>query len=496
MTTAQPRAFPFSEPSQLELNQIFARLRREEPLSRVQLPYGEPAWLATRYEDVKIVLGDPRFSRAAAFRPDEPRAMVLQRSGSLLSMDPPEHSRLRRLVSKAFTVRRVELLRPQVQQIADGLADAMLAKGPPGDVAEDFGVLLPITVICELLGVPVADRASFRMWSDAFLSTTRYTPAEVAKHVDRLREYMAGMIAQRRATPQDDLLGALVTARDAEDRLSEEEMLTMAEGLLVAGHETTATQIPNFVFVLLTHPAELAMLRADLDLVPRAVEELMRFVPLGNGALFARYALEDVELGGGIVRAGEPVVVHLPSANHDESVFTSPDELDFRREEASHVGFGHGAHHCLGAPLARLELQVALRTLLTRFPGLRFAGSETDVVWKTGVITRGPVHLPVTWDQPLRQHRGVPHESDHRPGQVHRVRELRARCPGCVRPARGGRHRHTAQREPSAGTGHRSPASRGGVPLRGHQRAGVTSSHRYFGGKRGVPSRRMTSPLR
>lgn len=400
MTTAQPRAFPFGEPHLLELDPIFARLRREEPMSRVQLPYGEPAWLAVRYEDVKVVLGDPRFSRAAAFGPDEPRAMTLQRNDSLLSFDPPEHSRLRRLVSKAFTVRRIEQLRPRVQQIADTLADAMLAKGPPANLPEDFGVLLPITVICELLGVPVEDREDFRVWSDAFLSTTRYTEAEAAEHVDRLRKYMAGLIAQRRTTPQDDLLGALVTARDEQDKLSEEEMLTMAEGLLVAGHETTATQIPNFAFVLLTHPKEMATLRAEPDLVPRAVEELMRFVPLGNGALFARYALEDVKVGGVTVRTGEPVVVHLPSANHDESVYTNPDDLDFRRQEATHVGFGHGAHHCLGAPLARMELQVALSTLLTRFPGLRLAGSEEDVVWKAGVITRGPVRMLVAWDQP------------------------------------------------------------------------------------------------
>jgi cytochrome P450 len=177
-------------------------------------------------------------------------------------------------------------------------------------------------------------------------------------------------------------------------------MLSLAEALLVAGHETTATQIPNFVYVLLTHPGQLAALRADLDLIPRAVEELMRFVPLGGGASIARYALEDVELGGVMVRAGEPVVVSLISANRDESVYTNPDDLELDRQQASHVGFGHGAHHCLGAPLARMELQVALRTLLTRLPGLRLAGSEDDVVWKTGLSTRGPEHMLVTWDRP------------------------------------------------------------------------------------------------
>ena len=399
MTTTQPRAFPFSEPRHLELDPVYAQLRREEPLSRVQLRYGEPAWLATRYEDAQVVLGDPRFSRAAAAGRDEPRARFYTRNAGFLCVDPPEHSRLRRLISTAFTVKRIEQLRPRIQQIADELADAMLTKGPPANLAESFE-LLPLTVICELLGIPVEDRADFSVWSDAVVSSTRYTPAEVAEHMGRLREYMAGLIAQRRTTPQDDLLSALVTARDSEDKLSEEEMLSMAEALLFGGYETTATQIPKFVFVLLTHPEELATLRADLDLVPRAVEELMRFVPLGIGGVFARYALEDVELGGVTVRAGEPVVVYLGSANRDESAYANPDELDFRRQEASHVGFGHGPHYCLGAPLARMEMQIALHTLLTRFPGLRFAGSEEDVAWRTGVITRRLTRMPVTWDQP------------------------------------------------------------------------------------------------
>ncbi|WP_236792918.1 cytochrome P450 [Amycolatopsis sp. GM8] len=399
MTTTEPKAFPFTELVRLDVDPLLAQLRREEPLCRVQMAYGEPAWLATRYEDVKIVLGDPRFSRAAATGRDEPRMRTHRpQDGGILSLDPPDHSRLRRLVSKAFTMRRIEALRPRAQQIADGLVDAMLAKGAPADLVEDFALPLPITVICELLGVPVEDRTEFRVWSDAFLSTSKFTFDEVVENVGKLRAYMTGLIAERRETPRDDLLGALVVARDEEDRLSEEEMLSLAEGLLVAGHETTASQIPNFVYVLLTNPGQLAMLRADLDLAPRAVEELMRFVPLGAGGGVARYAVEDVELSGVTVRAGEPVVVNLASANRDELVYTSPDELDLLRKEASHVGFGHGPHHCLGAPLARMELQVALRTLLERLPGLRFAGSEGDVRWKSGVATRGPEHLPLTWD--------------------------------------------------------------------------------------------------
>ena len=401
MTKTRSWSEMFGAPDRLNLDPAFAELRGQQSLCRVRLPYGEPAWLVTRYEDAKVVLGDPRFSRAAANGRDEPRSRLYQGSpDSLLHHDPPEHSRLRRLVAKAFTARRVEALRPRAQQIADDLLDRMLAQGPPANLVEDFALPLPITVICELLGIPLDDRVDFRLWSDAFLSTTRFTPEQVTEYVGRMRDYMARLIAEHRKAPQDDLLSALVTARDEQDRLSEEELLAMAEGILVAGHETTASQIPNFVYALLTHPEPLSAVRADTGLIPQAVEELMRYVPLGGGVGSARYALEDVELGGVTVRAGEPVVVALQSANRDESVYTRADTLDLHRQEASHIGFGHGPHHCLGAQLARMELQVALGTLLGRLPGLRFADSEQDIVWRSGTATRGPARLPITWDRP------------------------------------------------------------------------------------------------
>jgi len=392
------RDYPFSAPDRLHLDPFYAELRRTEPLTRVRLPFGEEAWLATRYADVRTVLGDPRFSRAASVGRDEPRITPRQIEGGILSMDPPEHTRLRRLVAKAFTARRVEQLRPRAREIADGLVDRMVEAGPPADLVERFATPLPITVICELLGVPVEDQDRFHVWSEAIVSTTSLTPEQVKSYMDSLWAYMAGLIAQRREHPTDDLIGALVRVRDEDnDRLTEQEMVRLLAGLLAAGHETTVTQIPNFVYVLLTHPDQLAQLRADPELVPTAVEELMRYVPLGVASSFARYALEDLELGGVLVRAGDPVIGSVASANRDDEVFAEPDTLDLTRSANPHMGFGHGVHHCVGAQLARMELQVAVAALLERLPGLRFAGPEEDLEWKSGLLVRGLKRMPVAW---------------------------------------------------------------------------------------------------
>ncbi|RSS06733.1 cytochrome P450 [Streptomyces sp. WAC00469] len=398
MTITDPHPFPFSEPDELRIDPRLEQVREKEPLCPVKLPHGEPGWLVTRYEDVKTVLGDPRFSRAEAVRRDEPRTRYHRGlPGNIMEFDPPEHTRLRRVVAKAFTARRVEQLRVRAQEIADRLVDEMIAQGPPADLVSAFALPLPVTVICELLGVPFEDRVRFRHWSDALLSTTRFSPEEIDRCADELSRYMAGLVAERRKHPQDDLLGVMVAARDEQDRLTEDELVAMGVGVLVAGHETTASQIPNFVHTLLEHPEELARLRVDLGLVPQAVEELMRFVPLGSAST-ARYAVEDVELSGGVVHAGEPVVVSTAAANRDTAVFTCPERLDLTRKEAAHVGFGHGPHHCLGAQLARMELQVALSTLLRRLPGLRLAGTEEDLVWKAGSGVRGLEKMLITWE--------------------------------------------------------------------------------------------------
>ncbi|TVT23715.1 cytochrome P450 [Amycolatopsis acidiphila] len=361
---------------------------------RVQLPYGEPAWLATRYADARFVLGDKRFSRAMAAERDAPRLSPGVRPGGILQMDPPDHTRLRRLVAKAFTIRRVEQLRPRVRELSERYLDELVALGAPVDLVENYALPIPVAVICELLGVPVDDRPRFRVWSDAALSTSGLTAEEFTRNQEELRDYMRGLIAQRRAEPADDLMTDLIAARDEQDRLTELEMVDLCRGILIAGHETTASQIPNFVYVLQERPEQWKQLCADPELVKPAVEELLRFVPLGAGASFPRYAAEDVEVGGVLVKQGEPVLVAVGAANRDGLRFGAPEELRFDREENQHLGFGHGVHHCLGAPLARVELQEALRALVTRLPSLRLAG---DPVWKTEMLVRGPRTMPVAW---------------------------------------------------------------------------------------------------
>lgn len=240
----------------------------------------------------------------------------------------------------------------------------------------------------------MTDQPKFRAWSDAVLSTNPTTAAQHERNWAEFGEYMSGLIALRRAEPADDLMTALIQARDEHDRLSEPELVGMCNGILLAGHETTASHIPNFVSVLLEHPRRLAELRADPDLMPAAIEELMRFVPLQFGPGFPRYATEDIEVGGTVVRAGEPVVLSLGAANRDPRQFPDPDELRFDRGDNPQVGFGHGPHFCPGASLARIELQEGLRALLTRLPGLRVAG---EIEWKIDMPVHGPRRMPIGW---------------------------------------------------------------------------------------------------
>ncbi|MGW4215148.1 cytochrome P450 [Lentzea sp. NPDC004789] len=383
--------YPFSETDGLALDPTYERLRREEPVTRVTYPYGGEGWLVTSYEETKFVLGDPRFSRARTINQDVPRMQpLIAPGGSILTHDGADHARMRRLVSKAFTVRRIEELRPRAQQITDELLDRL---DNPGDLVEGFAMPFPITVICELLGVPFEDRADFRMWSNQVMATVGgHTPEEAMHGMVKLHAYFTGLVAKRREQPAGDLMSALVAARDNEDRLSEDELVRFGITLLVAGHETTANMLANSVVTLLEHPDGLKRLSED-DL-PNAVEELLRFIPLGSGAGFTRIATEDVQVGDVLVKEGEAVLVVVSSANRDESVYPKSDELDLDREVGQHLQFGHGIHFCLGSQLARMELQVALGALLRRMPGLRLA---EPVEFRRGSLVRGPVSLVVSW---------------------------------------------------------------------------------------------------
>jgi len=385
--------YPFSEADGLVLDPIYERLRRDEPVTRVTFPYGGEGWLVTSYEETKFVLGDPRFSRARTVAQDVPRMQpLIAPGGSILTHDGADHARMRRLVSKAFTVRRIEELRPRAQQIIDDLLDRL---DNPGDLVEGFTMPFPITIICELLGVPFEDRDEFRMWSNQVLSTIGgYTPEEAMHGMMKLHAYFTDLIAQRRANPTDDLFGALVVARDNDDRLSEEEVVRFGITLLVAGHETTANMLANSVVTLLDHPDAWKSLCEDPSKLPNAIEELLRFIPLGSAAGFTRIATEDVQVGTTQVKEGDAVLVVLSSANRDASVYPNSDELDLEREVGQHLQFGHGIHFCLGSQLARMELHVALAALLRRMPDLRLT---EPVEFRKGSLVRSPLRLAVAW---------------------------------------------------------------------------------------------------
>lgn len=388
--------YPFAPPDRLHADPEALRLSGAHPVMRVRLPYGGEGWLVTRHADVRTVLADPRFSRAAAVGPDVPRTVAAGLPGtSMLSMDPPEHSRLRRPVAKVFTARRVEDLRPRAQEVLDELVERMIEAGPPADLTAALTWTLPITVMCQLLGVPLDDREHFTAWVDRLLIFSDL--AESARAREQLNEYLIGLIAERRAAPAEDLLSALVQLTGEDGGLDDEDLVSIGVSLLSAGHEATANQLGNFVYTLLMHPEVWRRIVADPSLVPGAVEELSRFVSNSATAGFTRIATEDVELGGTTVRAGDAVVCELGVANRDPDVFGEPDVLDIHRGAVPHVTFGHGLHHCLGAQLARMELRIVLETLAVRLPGLRLAEPAEELTWRTDRLIRGLHALPVTW---------------------------------------------------------------------------------------------------
>ena len=375
----------------------YHRLRAEDPVHYSPLGF----WVLTRYEDVAAVLRDARFIKeplaalvAARFGGEVPRGVGL----SMLDRDPPDHTRLRSLVSKAFTPRVVEGLRPRIQEIVDGLIARADAAGSM-DIIEEFAYPIPVNVICEMMGVPVQDHERFKGWSldiargldSIWLPSDSEIPRRSAAARHGISDYFRELIAQRRASPRGDLLSALIAAEEAGDKLNEEELLATCILILIAGHETTVNLIGNGLLALLRNPEELRRLRAAPGLITTAVEELLRYD--GPVQRTARVASDDASFGGHTIRKGEMVMPFIGAADRDPAQFPEPDRLDLARADNRHIAFGWGIHFCLGAPLARVEGQIAINTLVQRLPRLALVSDAVE--YRQSLTLRGLKALPV-----------------------------------------------------------------------------------------------------
>ncbi len=396
-----PRTCPFAPPDE------YAALRAEAPLVRRRLPGGD-VWLVTRHAEARQVLIDPAVSTSQAtpgnpsvllqptpLSPEEAEAKAARLPGFFIDMDPPEHTRFRRLLIPEFTVRKIKTMRPGIQRTVDALIDDMLAKGERADLVEAFGLPLPSLVICQLLGVPYEEREFFqsrtRTLVTGIIDEERMAAANRA--VQEIMEFISGLVTAAEKNPGDDLLGMLISSGE----VSHQEIVGSMFLLLVAGHETTANMIPLSVLTLLRHPDQLQELRENPELWPAAVEELLRWHSIVDWVAFDRVATQDMVVGGQKVKAGEGFFVLGASANRDERVFERPDEFDIHRDGRHHVAFGHGVHQCLGQNLARAELEIALRTIFTRVPGLRVEAADEELSFKYDAAIFGLNALPVAW---------------------------------------------------------------------------------------------------
>jgi len=363
-----------------------ARLREQEPVSRTTLLSGPEAWLVTRHQDVREVLSDSeRFSIKSGQSPID---------SVLLTDDPPEHTRLRKMLAPEFTSRRMDWLRPRVEAIVAEHLDAMEQAGPSVDLVAEFALPIPSLVICELLGVPYADRAEFQERSTRRLDLTLTLPERLAIG-DTSRAYTAELVARKRQEPDGALISTLI--REHGDELSDDELIDIADLLLIAGHESTSTMLGIGTLVLLLHPEQVELIRSDDARVDQAVEELMRYLTISHSAV-PRIALADTEIAGVPIKTGDLVDCSFVGANRDEEVFgAEAGRFDIRRKSGAHIAFGHGIHHCLGAPLARMEMRIAYPALLRRFPGLRLAVPVEEIEFRAHSVVYGVESLPVTW---------------------------------------------------------------------------------------------------
>jgi len=392
-------AGPFDPPRQI------TRLRETRPVSPMVFPDGHEGWLVTGYDAVRRLMADTRFSSRQDIgilhvpyeTPGMPTATEPspQMPGVFIAMDPPDHTRMRRTLTGAFTVTRMKQLEDHIIDVAERQLDEMARLTPPVDLVKEFALPVPSLVICELLGVPYADRDTFQVNSAKFLIKDQPLDEKMAAY-GALSTYLAELVTHKRAAPGDDILSDL--ARD--DDLTIEELTGAAFLLLLAGHETTANMLALGTFALLENPEQLAELRADPDLLPDAVEELLRYLSVAD--IFYRYATEDIELGGETIGEGSTVVVSLLAANRDPQRFDNPDTLDIRRKARGHLSLGHGVHLCLGQQLARLEMRAGFEGLLRRFPTLGLAVPAGDVKLRTDMNIYGVHDLPVTWTEASR----------------------------------------------------------------------------------------------
>ncbi len=387
-------AGPFDPPS------LITQLRDVHPVSPMIFPDGHEGWLVTGYDAVRRLLADTRFSSrqdlGILHMPYETPGMPAQTEpseqtpGVFIGMDPPDHTRLRRKLIGAFTVKRMRQLEEHIIEIVERQLDELANLTPPVDLLKEFALPVPSLVICELLGVPYADREAFQA-NSAQMMVRDQTLEEKMAAWGALAGFLAELVTGKRADPGDDILSDLAR----QDDLSIEELVGIAFLLLLAGHETTANMLALGTFALLEHPEQLAELRADPDLMPDAVEELLRYLSIAD--IFFRYATEDIELGGETIPQGSTVIVSLLAANHDPRRFENPDTLDFHRTARGHLSFGHGVHQCLGQQLARIEMRAGFGALLRRFPTLQLAVPADEVRLKTDMNIYGVHALPVTW---------------------------------------------------------------------------------------------------
>ncbi|WP_433257165.1 cytochrome P450 [Streptosporangium sp. CA-135522] len=395
------RQCPFDPPRAL------AEMHGEGPVNQVKLATGEPIWIVTGMEEARVVLADRRFSadrfnqhNALISVPEEMREKLFDpraRAGQFLAMDPPEHTRLRKMVIGQFTLRRMRALVPRITEIVDAHLDAMAAAGTSADLVSAFALPVPSLVICELLGVPYEARADFQQRTATLLRMD--APLEEAVRVrDEMRQFMRELVTAKRSRPDDGLLSGLIHG-DHAGELSDDELVGIANLLLVAGHETTANMIGLGAFALLEHPGQLELLRHDPEVAGRAVEELLRYLSIVHlGPI--RVATEDLSLGGEPIPAGGTVMISTPEVNRDPALWADPAALDLTRERNPHLAFGHGVHQCLGQQLARAEMTVALPALVRRFPHLRLACRPEEVPLRDNMFVYGVRALPVAWDAP------------------------------------------------------------------------------------------------